>query len=383
MWGVFAADGRRLAVETAATIISVTSKGLSLAKFEGRSARQTKAVNLALQGGGAHGAFTWGVLDKLFEDGRIWVEAISGTSAGAMNAVVASQGMYDGGGEGARAELERFWRAVSDAGQNSMIRRGPLDILAGNWSLDKSPAFIWLDLLQRVASPYDTNPLQLNPLRDLVEEFVNFEKVRDCADMPIFISATNVETGRVRVFKREEITLDVVMASACLPFMFHAVEIDGVPYWDGGYMGNPVLFPFVDNNSCDDVVIIQINPVVRKGTPRTAREILNRVNEITFNSSLMKELRAIDFVDRLIDDGQISNEEYRRINIHIIEADEQMKALGASSKLNSEWPFLLHLRDIGRDTAAQWIDQNFDSIGECSTVDLRAMFGEIGLRHHG
>lgn len=354
-----------------------------MAKYQGRSARHTKAVNLAFQGGGAHGAFTWGVLDKLFEDGRIWVEAISGTSAGAMNAVVASQGMYDNGGDGARAELERFWKEVSRAGRASPIQRSPFDILSGNWSLDMSPGFVWLDLMQRIASPYDTNPLEINPLRNLVEDFVDFEKVRDCEDMPIFVSATNVETGRVRVFHREEITLDVVMASACLPFMFHAVEIDGVPYWDGGYMGNPVLFPFVDSSPCNDIVIVQINPVVRKGTPRTAREILNRVNEITFNSSLMKELRAIDFVDRLIDGGKLSEDEYCRLNVHIIEADEEMKDLGASSKLNSEWAFLVHLRDIGRRTAAAWIDRHFDDLGERSTVDLRAMFGEIGMRHHG
>lgn len=354
-----------------------------MAKNQGRSARHTKSVNLALQGGGAHGAFTWGILDKLFEDGRVWVEAVSGTSAGAMNAVVASQGMYDGGGDGARAELERFWREVSRAGQSSLMRRSPLDVLSGNWSLDSSPAFVWLDLMSRIASPYDTNPLQINPLRDLVEKFVDFEKVRDCDDMPIFVSATNVETRRVRVFSREEITLDVVMASACLPLMFHAVEIDGVPYWDGGYMGNPALFPFVNHSPSNDVVIVQINPVVRKGTPRTASEILNRVNEITFNSSLMKELRAIDFVDRLIDENKLSGDEYRRLNVHIIDADEEMKTLGASSKMNSEWAFLVHLRDIGRRAAEGWIDRHFDDIGERSTVDLRTMFGEIGMRHHG
>ncbi|MFY0613222.1 MAG: patatin-like phospholipase family protein [Hyphomicrobiaceae bacterium] len=356
---------------------------IALAKYAARSEKHTKAVNLALQGGGAHGAFTWGVLDRMFEDGRIWVDAISGTSAGAMNAVVASQGMYDGGGAGARAELERFWHAVSKAGQASPIKRSPMDRLLGNWSLDTSPGYVWLDLMSRVASPYDTNPMGIDPLRDLVDEFVDFDKVRDCEDMPIFISATNVETGRVRVFPREEITADVVMASACLPSMFHAVEIDGVPYWDGGFMGNPVLFPFAEHSPCSDIVIVQINPVVRKGTPRTAREIQNRVNEITFNSSLMKELRAIDFVDRLIDEGKLSGDEYRRLNVHIIEATEELSPLGASSKLNSEWSFLVHLKDIGRQAAARWIDANFDQIGERSTVDLRAMFGEIGMTHRG
>lgn len=345
-----------------------------MAKHEGRSKRHVKSVNLALQGGGSHGAFTWGVLDKIFEDGRLWVDAISGTSAGAMNAVVASQGMYDGGGDGARAELERFWQAVSKSGQGSPIQRSPIDKWRGSWSLDASPGYVFFDLLNRLASPYDTNPLGVNPLRNLVDEFVDFEKVRDCEDMPIFISATNVETGRVRIFPREEITLDVVMASACLPFMFHAVEIDGVPYWDGGYMGNPVLVPFIDHSPCSDIVIVQINPVERKGTPRTAREILNRVNEITFNASLLKELRSIDLVDRLIDAGKLSSKEFRQMFVHVIEASEEMKSLGASSKLNSEWAFLLHLRDVGRSTAAQWIDRHFDDIGERSTIDLREMF---------
>jgi NTE family protein len=349
-----------------------------MAKDEGRSAKHVKTLNIALQGGGSHGAFTWGVLDKLFEDGRIWIDAISGTSAGAMNAVVAAQGMYDGGGAGARSELERFWRAVSKSGENSIVRSNPFDKLQGNWSLDSSPAYIWLDMLNRVASPYDTNPLRINPLRDLVAEFVDFEKVRDCADMPIFISATNVETGRARIFQRQEITLDVVMASACLPAVFHAVEIDGIPYWDGGYMGNPVLAPFIDHSPSSDIAIVQINPVERKGTPRAARDIQNRVNEITFNSSLLKELRTIELVNRLIDTGRLSGNEFRRMNVHIIEATEAMKRLGASSKMNSEWEFLVHLKDIGRATATRWIDRHFTDIGQRSTVELRAMVDDIG-----
>jgi NTE family protein len=351
-----------------------------MAKDEGRSAKHAKSLNVALQGGGSHGAFTWGVLDKIFEDGRIWIDAISGTSAGAMNAVVAAQGMYDGGGAGARSELERFWRAVSKFGDSSVIRRNPIDKLQGNWSLDNSPGYIWLDLMNRLASPYDTNPLGINPLRTLVEEFVDFRKVRDCADMPIFISATNVETGRVRIFQRDEISLDVVMASACLPSVFHAVEIDGVPYWDGGYMGNPVLSPFIDQSSCSDIAIVQINPVERKGTPSTARDIQNRVNEITFNASLLKELRMIELVDRLIDTGRLTGNEFRRMNVHVIEATEAMKLLGASSKLNSEWEFLVHLRDIGRAAAATWISHHFDDIGQRSTVDLRAMVDDFGTR---
>jgi len=349
-----------------------------MSKEKGRGPEHVKSINLALQGGGSHGAFTWGVLDRIFEDGRVWIAAISGTSAGALNGVVAAQGMYDAGGEGARAELERFWRAVSQAGQASPITRSVFDKLMGNWSLDTSPGYIWMDLLTRLASPYDLNPLNMNPLRDLVEDFVDFSKVQDCEDMPIFLSATNVETGRVRVFQRKEITLDAVMASTCLPNMFQAVEIDGTPYWDGGYMGNPVLSPFIDYSPCNDIAIIQINPVFRPGTPVSAREILDRVNEITFNSSLINELRAIDFIDRLIDEKRVDPEDFRKINVHIIHAQDEMIPLGASSKVNSEWAFLEHLRDIGRNAADQWLKAHFDDINTRSTVDISAMFGGIG-----
>ncbi|MEL6775181.1 MAG: patatin-like phospholipase family protein [Pseudomonadota bacterium] len=347
-----------------------------------KRARHTKSVNLALQGGGSHGAFTWGVLDRIFEEDRIWIEAISGTSAGAMNAVVAAQGMYDGQAEGARKQMHDFWRAVSKAGEASPIKRGPIDMILGNWSLDTSPSYVFFDLLSRVSSPYETNPLDLNPLRELLDEHVNFDKVRRCDDMPIYLSATNVETGRVRVFNRHEITRDAVLASACLPLMFKAVEIEGQHYWDGGFMGNPVLFPFIDESPVDDIIIVQINPVLREGVPKTAREILNRMNEITFNSSLLKELRAIDFVRRLIEEGRLTNN-YRDMHIHIIESRKRMRPLGASSKLNTEWAFLMHLFEIGRSSADKWLRNNFDDIGHRSTVDIRGMFQGIGSNHQG
>ena len=339
-----------------------------------RTAKHTKSVNLALQGGGAHGAFTWGVLDKIFEDGRIWVDAISGTSAGAMNAAVAAMGMYEEGGAGARRELERFWKAVSDAGQMSPFKTTPVDRAMQNWSLDASPGYLMMDLINRLASPYDMNPAQINPLRDLVRDFIDFERVRAAREMEIYISATNVETGRVRIFSRDEIDLDVIMASACLPFMFHAVEIDGQYYWDGGYMGNPVLLPFMETSASDDIVIVQINPVVRPGEPRAARDILNRVNEITFNSSLLKELRMISLIDDLVDSGRGQDLRTRRMNVHIVEDCVEMGKLSASSKLNTDWDFLCYLRDVGRTAAQHWIAQNFELIGVRSTVDLEAMF---------
>ncbi len=354
-----------------------------MSKQSGRGPKHLKAINLALQGGGAHGAFTWGVLDRLFEEDHLWIEAISGTSAGAMNAVVATQGMYDNGADGARQALEDFWRKVSDTARTSPLQRTPLDMLLGNWSLEHTPGYMMLDLMTRLASPYDLNPFDINPLRDLVEEFVDFDKVARETDMEVFLSATNVETGRVRVFRRHEISTDVIMASACLPFMYKAVEIDGVPYWDGGYMGNPVLFPFIDYSPSSDIVIVQINPIERPGTPRTAHDILNRVNEITFNASLLRDLRAIDFVDRLLEEGKLSADSYRKMKIHVIDGCGDMLKLDASSKLNAEWAFLIHLRDIGRNTAQEWLKKHFDDIETRSTVDIRAMFAGIGSQHHG
>ncbi len=342
-----------------------------------------KSINLALQGGGAHGAFTWGALDRLLEDERIHIEAISGTSAGAMNAVVVADGLMRAGAEGARESLEQFWRAVSEAGRSSPIQRGPIDIFMGNWSLDNSPSYVFFDLLNRVTSPYDVNPFNFNPLKTILEDVVDFELVRSCDKMKVLVSATNVETGRVKVFNRHELTCDMVMASACLPFMFQAVDIDGVPYWDGGYMGNPALFPFHSESTADDIVVVQINPVERKGTPRSAREILNRVNEITFNSSLLKELRAIDFVQRLLEEGKLDAKDYRRLHVHVIESQDRIMPLGASSKLNAEWEFLRHLFEIGRETAGAWIDRCYEHIGTRSTVDTRMMFQGLGAMHHG
>ena len=352
-------------------------KAPSTPKAPHRKPRHAKSVNLALQGGGSHGAFTWGVLDQLFEDDRLWIEAISGTSAGAMNAVVAAQGMYEGGGAGARKRLEEFWRAVSEAGRGSPIQRTPWAQMTGDWSLDSSPAYIFFNALRGVVSPYDA-PLEINPLRDLVEKHVDFAKVRACSDMEIFLGATTVETGRVRVFERQEITLDVVMASACLPYLFKAVEIDGAHYWDGGYMGNPPLYPFFYNSPASDIVIVQINPIVREGEPKTAAEIQNRVNEITFNSSLLHELRSIDFVTRLLEDGKLDPDEYRKMNLHIIQSRKRMRALDASSKLNSEWAFLRHMFEIGRTAAASWLKWHYDDIGNRSTVDIRQMFSGRG-----
>ena len=348
-----------------------------------KPAYNRKRINLALQGGGAHGAFTWGVLDRILEDGRLEIDAISGTSAGAMNAVALADGYTASGADGAREKLEGFWRTMSDAAKNSPIKRAPIDVMMGNWSLDRSWGYHALDAMSRMFSPYQTNPLNMNPLRDVLEECVDFSCVRSCNSIKLYISATNVESGKVKVFDSRYLTSDMVMASACLPNVYQAVVIDGVPYWDGGYMGNPALFPFHAGSDCADILVIQINPVERKGIPRTPQEIQNRLNEIAFNSSLLKELRAIDFVARLIDEGKLDENRYRRERIHIIENQDALIPLGASSKMNAEWAFLTHLRDLGRETATRWFEAHFDDVGERSTVDLRAMFLDIGSQHQG
>ena len=345
--------------------------------------KNQKPINLALQGGGAHGAFTWGVLDYLLEDGRLRIAGVSGTSAGAMNAVALADGYTRAGPEGARAALDHFWRAMNTSAQHTPLQRTPMDRLTGNWGLENNPFYHFMNALTGVASPYQLNPMNINPLRDLVEESIDFEMVRKCTAFELFVSATNVETGRVKVFPRENLTADMVMASACLPHLYRAVEIDGVPYWDGGYMGNPALFPLYGKTDTDDIVIVQINPIERKGVPRSAQEIENRMNEISFNASLLKELRAIDFVDRLIAQDKLSTDHYRPVKVHLIENEAALKPMGESSKMNVEWAFLTRLRDIGRETAAAWLDTCYDRIGVDSTIDLRAMFQGIGAEHQG
>jgi NTE family protein len=339
----------------------------------GRKTPRSKAVNLALQGGGAHGAFTWGVLDRLIQDERLTFDGISGTSAGAMNAVVLASGFEKGGREGAREALQKFWRAVSRDGRMNPIQRSLMDRFLGNWSLDQNPAFIAFDVATRFLSPYDFNPFNINPLRELLEKEVDFEAVRGCKRLKLFISATNVRTGKARIFKTAEITPDAVMASACLPFLFQAVEIDGTPYWDGGYVGNPPLYPFFRATGTDDVILVQTNPVLREETPQTAREILNRINEITFNASLLSEFRAIGFVRRLIEGGIIrrftGKSGQRSLLLHRIAGTGELTDLTSSSKFNTEWSFFLHLRDIGRAAAEAFLKKNFVAIGKRATLD--------------
>jgi len=325
-------------------------------------------IDLALQGGGAHGAFTWGVLDRLLDEPWLQIEGISGTSAGAMNAAVLVAGHAEGGREGAKARLEQFWRSVSDGATFSPFRRSPVDILLGRWTLDTSPLFLAFDLMARVLSPYDLNPHGINPLSKILARCIDFERVAK-APIKLFVTATNVRTGRGRVFRNAELTPDVLLASACLPTLFQAVEIDGEAYWDGGFAGNPTMTPLVRECDSRDTILVQVNPVERHGTPRSAREIVNRVNEVSFNATLLKELRMIAVLRQVSDLGNSEGARWAQMRIHRI-TSEAMTELGYSSKLNAEWEFLIMLRDEGCRAAGAFLEAHAPDIGVRSTFDL-------------
>jgi len=340
---------------------------------------RTKPLNLALQGGGSHGALTWGVLDRVLEDDRLAIRAISGTSAGAMNAVALADGMATGGREGARDSLQSLWKAVSDQARFSPVQRSPLDRMTGNFSLDQSPGYLFLESMSRMFSPYDLNPLGINPLRGLLAEQIDFDRVNALTGLSVHVTATNVRTGRPRVFGPGELSVDAVLASACLPQMFPAVEIDGEAYWDGGFSGNPALYPLLTSTVSPDILVVQINPILRATLPRTARDIMNRVNEISFNSSLLKELRAIGLMQRVAEAKGIDLGVYTHTYLHLIHAELDVQELVASSKLNAEWDYLRKLFHSGRDWADQWLATSFDRIGVASTLDFDAMFGDTHM----
>ena len=332
-------------------------------------------VDLALQGGGSHGAFTWGVLDRVLQVPWMRIEAISGTSAGAMNAAVMISGYEEGGPEGGRAALERFWRRNAEAAQFSPFRRTPIDILMGRWTLDNSPFYLAADMAARVFSPYDLKPVGFNPLRDVLACSIDFTRLAK-SPIRLFVTATNVRTGRGRVFHNEEITPDVLLASACLPTLFQAVEIDGDAYWDGGYAGNPTITPLVRDCQSRDTIVVQINPVERANTPRSAQDIQNRINEISFNSSLLKELRMIALLRKVVDPGNGEGARWATMRIHRI-ASKALEDLGASSKLNAEWDFLCMLRDQGRDCAATFYEEHGDALGHTSSFDIDELLEKV------
>ncbi len=328
-------------------------------------------IDLALQGGGAHGAFTWGVLDRLLEEENLCIEGVSGTSAGAMNAALMACGLARGCRTEARKLLHEFWRRTADAARFSPLQRTPIDRLLGDWTLEYSPAFLWLDMTSRLISPYTFGGLAQNPLRKILSDLIDFDCLAD-APLKLFVTATNVESGQARVFRSHEISVEVLLASACLPTLYQAIEIDGVPYWDGGYSGNPTLTPLVCECASNDTILVQINPVMRQGTPRSAGDIANRVNEIAFNAPLLKELKMMALLHQVIDPGNTEARAWKAMRLHRI-STEKMIELGHASKLVAEWDFLKMLFETGRDSANAFLAKDGPNLGVRSSLDLNAL----------
>lgn len=343
-------------------------------KKPAKRAKPTLELNLALQGGGSHGAFTWGVLDRLLEEEDITITGISGTSAGAMNAAVLIDGYHEGGRARAKEQLHEFWREISAIASafapfgQSPVGDGAGKIAGMEWLSSLNP----MEMFSRSFSPYDLNPMNYNPLRTVLERVLTVENLHN--GIALFVAATNVETGEARIFQGKEISIDVLLASACLPLMYQAVEIDGVPYWDGGYMGNPAIWPLIYKTGCEDVLLVQINPIKRSGTPMYAMDILDRVNEISFNSSLIAEMRAIHFVQKLIHAGKLSDHEYSDMRIHRVLPPEALHEMGAASKMNADWNFLLLLHGLGRRQMDVWLKKHKKSLGKSSTLDIEQHF---------
>jgi NTE family protein len=383
----------RVARPAAATTLSIGRKYAGLAVPERAAAEkrrrdatgrvmgktEEKKINLALQGGGSHGAFTWGVLDRLLEDERVAIDGISATSAGAMNGAALCYGYAVGGRVGARRVLASLWYGIAS-------------ITAPQWlpqtGLHKEVGRLWREYMKAIApffsafqrmsylmSPYEFNPLNINPLKQVLEDVIDFS-ILSAGDSTIklYISATNVRTGKIKVFEKSELSAHAVLASSCLPMVFHAVEVGGEYYWDGGFMGNPALFPLIYGCDSHDILVVHINPLERAEVPQSAFEILNRVNEVSFNSSLMREMRAIAYITKLIDDGIITGDSAKRMYMHAIAADEVLTKLGMVSMMNTDWDFLQELRDIGRRYAERWLEATWDRVGKESTIRIEALY---------
>ncbi len=328
---------------------------------------EQRSISLALQGGGSHGALAWGTLDALLADNNVRIDAISSTSAGAMNGAILAAGLARGGPTEAGSALHRFWRAVSRAGMFSPYRRSPWSQWVGDWSLDDQPLYHWIDTMTRIASPYQLNPHNLNPLRDLLERELDLDALNSDDAPRLYIVATDLRSGLPRVFRQPGITLDAIMGSAALPHLFQAVEADGFAYWDGGYVGNPALLPLIRLHERTDIVLVQTNPFRREDLPKTGRDIVNRLNEITFNSALLKELRVISEQQRNGAD----------IRLHRIGADEELACFSPSAKLNVEWAYLKHLRSRGHALGQAFLEDHGQNIGKTSTFDPSLMLADM------
>ncbi|MDW5443708.1 patatin-like phospholipase family protein [Polaromonas sp. SM01] len=351
----------------------------------------TPRINLALQGGGSHGAFTWGVLDALLEDGRIDLEGISGTSAGAMNAVALAHGFAIAEDlsradrlDAARQALASFWNGIVDMGaltsSLSQMQRAPFGILFGQMGVDNWATQLWTDAMKQywsnALSPYQRNPFDINPLKDFLEKQVDFERLgaarhTHASSTPkVFVVATRVANGKAEVFSGQRLTANAVMASACLPMVFQAVEIEGDHYWDGGYSGNPAIHPLIFRCDSRDIVLVQINPIKRDELPTKPGEIMDRINEITFNASLIAEMRAIDFVKRLLAEGRLDPAHYKDVLMHRVDGGEAMDKYSARTKASTDKDLIHALHDLGVSCGKEWLDKRFASLGVKSTVNI-------------
>ena len=333
-----------------------------------------KHITVAMQGGGAIGAFTWGVLDRLLEEKDLVIEGVSGTSAGGMNAVCVAQGIMEGGNEGARRLLRTFWESMAEAGKTSIFKPGLLDILMHKYTLHNSPGFLMFDFMTKILSPYQFNPFGVNPLKDMVEKLFKFDQLNKYEDVKIFISATHVYTGKIKVFSNKDLCPEALLASACLPTVYSAVQVNNEYYWDGGFISNPLIYPLIYNCKPADVMILKLNPTHRNRLPITASEIGDRLNEITNNTSIMREMRSIAYITKLIDDGLLDPKKIKRLNVHLIENEGVFQDLGWSSKLNTDPKFFEHLFTEGRKTADKWIEENYKYIGKKTTANIEEEF---------
>ena len=338
------------------------------------SSSEAKKVGIALQGGGAHGAFTWGVLDRLLEVDHLTAEAMCGTSAGAVNAVTCAYGLHVGGPKKAQELLETLWRKIALTG--SFFKPSGFDKFFGNGDIYNSPGYMLFNNMTQFMSPYNFNPFNFNPLRDILTDLIDFKELQLYNKKKLFICATNVKTNRAKIFSNKDITVDAVLASACLPFLFQAVEIEGEYYWDGGYMGNPPIFPLITNTTIHDIVLVKINSININSVPTTARDIADRVNEISFNSSLINEMKLIHYRNELLRNGILKTDDKtnREIFVHTISGYDALSQLSYSSKMNTSWEFLLALKEKGRQTASKWLDTDYDQVGIKSTFDVEEHF---------
>jgi NTE family protein len=340
----------------------------------GNSPNGKKKIAVALQGGGSHGAYTWGVLDALLENENLYFEGVSGTSAGGMNAAACVQGLSSGGNQKARELLRAYWERIGELGRQGFLHPFPWNKMAKNFTVSDTPAFKFMQYLSNTFSPYQLNPTNMHPLQPVVDEMFDFDLLRKGEECKLFLCATHVATGKLKVFKGQELSKEAVLASACVPSIFQAIEVDGEMYWDGGFIGNPAIYPLIYNCDTPDILTIQIRRVYDPTVPTTVHDIQNRLGEITQNACLTREMRSIAFISKLIDDGIIAPGKLKRLHMHLIRDDAFWGTIDRTSGFCSDPEFLDYLFKAGRRAGKQWLHENYDHIGIKTTADIEGDF---------